>query len=54
MRRWEYAVKRLDLDTEPQALAEALSTSGEDGWELVTVVQVGGVHGLAFLKRAAD
>ena len=53
MQRWEYRVQRINTDADPQELAGSLGISGDDGWELVTVVQVAGVHALAFLKRVA-
>ena len=52
MHKWEYFVAPL-LEHNP---GEILNTFGEDGWELVTVVQLvnpsGGTSTVAFLKRA--
>lgn len=45
--RWEYRVLHIDVDgwifgptLDPQALNEQLNEYGEDGWELVHVVDV--------------
>jgi hypothetical protein len=47
MRQWEYL--RLDLNEAPRRSDETamLNTSGNDGWELVTVTG----NGIAILKR---
>jgi len=51
MQAWEYFVAPL-LEHNP---GEILNTFGEDGWELVTVVQIanpaGGTSLVAYLKR---
>ena len=51
MHKWEYFVAPL-LEHNP---GEILNTFGEDGWELVNVVQLvnpsGGPSTVAFLKR---
>ena len=52
MQKWEYFVAPL-LEHNP---GEILNTFGEDGWELVTVLQIvnpmGGQSLVAYLKRA--
>jgi len=52
VQRWEYFVAPL-LEHNP---GEILNTFGEDGWELVSVVQLsnpmGGSSTVAYLKRA--
>ena len=53
MQRWEYFVAPL-LEHNP---GEILNAFGEDGWELVGVVQQqtpsGGISTIAYLKRPA-
>ena len=54
MTTWEYFVAPL-FEHNP---GEILNTFGEDGWELVTVVQLqnpmGGAGSVAYLKRPKD
>jgi hypothetical protein len=54
MQRWEYFVAPL-LEHNP---GEILNAFGEDGWELVGVVQQqapsGGISTIAYLKRPAS
>jgi hypothetical protein len=54
VQRWEYFVAPL-LEHNP---GEILNTFGEEGWELVSVVQIenpaGGRSTVAYLKRPRD
>ncbi|NDJ55266.1 MAG: hypothetical protein GYB68_19515 [Chloroflexi bacterium] len=47
---WDYQQLRLDHLRDAAACQAILDPLGAEGWELVTIVEIGGV-GYAFLKR---
>ena len=52
MTTWEFKAKRIETHFEPAEIENVLNALGKEGWELITVIQVIGTHGLAFFKRS--
>lgn len=55
MVKWENKYMVFDAANGPKNVIDNLNTEGEIGWELCSIVSVGGGdHMIAFLKRAKD
>jgi hypothetical protein len=53
--KWENKYVVFDVSSGPKVVVETLDTYGNDGWELASMVAVGGGERLvAFLKRRFD
>lgn len=48
---WEHTFVIFDVNKGPKVMKETLNTYGEDGWQLTSIVNVGGVKLCAWLKR---
>ena len=54
-RKWEYKYLVFDAVNGPKNVIDNLNTEGETGWELASMVSVGGGnHMIAFVKREID
>jgi len=55
MNKWEHKFLVFDAANGPKNVIDNLNTEGAEGWELATIVSVGGGnHMIAFLKREKD
>ena len=53
--KWENKYIVFDVTNGPKVVVETLDTYGNDGWELTSIIAVGGGERLvAFLKRRFD
>tara|TARA_R100000008_G_C3430101_1_gene89211 strand:+ start:109 stop:345 length:237 start_codon:yes stop_codon:yes gene_type:complete len=48
---WEHTYVIFEIKKGPKVMKESLNTYGEEGWELCSVINVGGEKMCAFLKR---
>ena len=48
---WEHTYIIFDVKKGPKVMKESLNTHGEDGWQLCSIINVGGDHLIAFLKK---
>lgn len=51
---WEHDFVIFDVNKGPKVMKEILNTYGEEGWELTSTVNVGGVKLCCWLKRRTD
>ena len=51
---WEDTYVIFDVKKGPKVMKETLNTFGEDGWQLCSIINVGGEKLCAFLKRCEE
>jgi len=52
MKKYENTFIVFDVTKGPKVIIEALNTYGEEGWECSTMITVGNMNIVAFLKRS--
>ena len=51
---WEHTYVIFDVKKGPKVMKETLNTHGEEGWQLCSIINVGGEKLCAFLKRCEE